>query len=92
MFETFVDFAGLQRSRAARERRLPEEFKPHLKRTPRYADRRSFGPKTRRIGHRPVLRQGIIALAMFETFVDFGVEHCRSGSSLKIVTAPKDLK
>ena len=52
MFETFVDFAGLQRSRAARERRLPEEFKPHLKRTPRYADRRSFGPKTRRIGHR----------------------------------------
>jgi len=52
MFETFVDFAGLQRSRAARERRLPEEFKPHLKRTPRYAGRRSFGPKTRRIGHR----------------------------------------
>ena len=52
MFETFVDFAGLQRSRAARERRLLEEFKPHLKRTPRYADRRSFGPKTRRIGHR----------------------------------------
>ena len=43
MFETFADFAGLQRSRAARERRLPEEFKPHLKRTPRYADRRSFG-------------------------------------------------
>ena len=27
-------------------------FKPHLKRTPRYADWRSFGPKTRRIGHR----------------------------------------
>ena len=33
MFETFVDFAGLQRSRAARERRLPEGFEPHLKRT-----------------------------------------------------------
>ena len=40
----------------------------------------------------PVLRQSLISLAMFETFVDFGVEHCRSGPSLKIVTFPKDLK
>ena len=26
MLETFVDFAGLQRSRAARQRRLPEDL------------------------------------------------------------------
>ena len=40
----------------------------------------------------PVLRQSIIALAMLETFVDFGVEHCRSGPSLKIDTFPKYFK
>ena len=40
----------------------------------------------------PVLRQSLVSLAMLETFVDFGVEHCRSGLSLKIATFRKDFK